>query len=389
MTTERPTDNPSPTHPGPAPGGDGLDALRAKIDEIDRRLVAMLNERAQVVVEVGKVKRSTGAPIYAPHREAAVLDRALQANQGPLPPRTIEAVFRELMSGSFALERPLRIGYLGPAGSFSHEAAVKHFGSSVSLEDLRDIAGVFHEVRRGHADYGLAPIENSTMGGIVETLDAFVESRGEAIVYAEALLNVHHALLASCEPHEIRRVHSKPEVFAQCRKWLGAQLPEAELIPAPSTSRAAITAREEIEGALGRGERPSSAAIGSILAGQLAGLDAVFEKIEDNPNNITRFFVISREQARPTGDDKTSVMFRTADTPGALVEVLSAFQRAGVNLTHIDKRPSGRDNWAYTFFVDAQGHRDDAKVAGALEDARRHCLELIVLGSYPRATRIL
>lgn len=388
MSEHTPQQDRSGPEPTP-PVRDALAPLRARIDEIDRRLVALLNERAQVVVEVGKVKRDTGSPIYAPHREAAVLERALKANAGPLPGRTIEAVFRELMSGSFALERPLRIGYLGPAGSFSHEAAVRHFGSSVSLEDLREIAGVFHEVRRGHVDYGLAPIENSTMGGIVETLDAFVESRAEVTVYAEALLNVHHALLAACEPGGIRRVHSKPEIFAQCRRWLATQLPEAELVPAPSSSRAAITAREEIEAALARSERPTSAAIASVLAGQLAGLDAVFEKIEDNPNNITRFFVISRERALPTGDDKTSVMFRTADTPGALVEVLSAFQRAGVNLTHIDKRPSGRDNWAYTFFVDAQGHRDDARVASAIEDARKHCLELIVLGSYPRATRIL
>lgn len=373
----------SPSGQPPAPAD--LEALRQRIDEIDRRLVALLNERAQVVVEVGRYKRDKGVPIYAPHRESAVLKRALGASKGPLPARTIEAVFRELMSGSFALERPLRIGYLGPAGSFSHQAATAHFGSSVEFQDLHTIEGVFTEVRRGHVDYGLAPIENSTGGGIVETLDAFRAAHSEVTIYAEALLNVHHNLLAGCAPRAVRRIHSKPEVFEQCRRWLATQYPDAALIPAASTSQAVITAREEIE----RDPSCGAAAIASSLAGKLHGLDAVYEKIEDNPNNITRFFVISRERAEPSGDDKTSIMFQTADKPGALVEVLGVFQRAGINLTHIDKRPSGRTNWTYTFFIDAQGHRSDPAMIAALDEASRHCAELTALGSYPRATRIL
>jgi len=359
--------------------------LRERIDLIDRRLVDLLNERAQIVVEVGGLKRGSGTPIYAPHREAEVLRRALEANAGPLPARTIEGVFRELMSGSFALEQPLRIGYLGPPGSFSHQAAVTQFGSSVSFEDLHEIGGVFTEVRRGHVDYGLAPIENSTGGGIVETLDAFRDSRGEVTIYAEILMSIRHALLANCAPSEVRRIHSKPEIFAQCRNWLATQYPNAELIAAASSSRAVQIAKAEQDEDPSRG----AAAIASELAGSLYGVNTLFERIEDDPSNITRFFVIARQEAKPSGDDKTSIMFTTADKPGALVSVLSVFQRADVNLTHIDKRPSGRENWHYTFFIDAQGHRDEESLRYAIREAGAHCEELRVLGSYPRATRIL
>lgn len=361
---------------------DGLDQLRERIDEIDRRLVELLNERARVVVEVGELKRGTGGAIYAPHREAAVLRRVLKLNEGPLPGCTIEAVYRELMSGSFALERPLRIGYLGPPGSFSHVAATTHFGSSVSFENLREISGVFTEVRRGHVDYGLVPIENSTGGGIAEALDAFRDAAGEVFVYAEIALTIRHNLLANCEPREVKRIYSKPEVFAQCRTWLSTQYPQADLIPAPSSSQAVIMARDDPD------ER-GSAAIGSSLAGHLHGMVVLFEDIEDNPNNITRFFVIARHEAEPSGDDKTSLMFTTKHEPGALVRVLQAFAYAGINLTHIDKRPSRKENWSYAFFMDAVGHRQDPRMAHAIEAARSHCQELWVLGSYPRAARIL
>lgn len=368
---------------------DALEDLRRRIDDMDHRLVEMLNERAQLVVEVGKYKQGSNIPIYAPHREAAVLDRVLRANRGPLQGRSIEAIYRELMSGSFALERPLRIGYLGPPGSFSHAAAMKQFGSSVTYEDLREIAGVFTEVRRGHVDYGLVPIENSTQGGIGETLDAFLESSGELWIYAEAQLEVHLALLANCEPSKVRRVHAKPEAAAQCRKWLATQYPHAEVVPAPSSSRAAITAAEEYRVAQSIAAESGAAAIAPALAGQLYGLTVLFERIEDEPNNVTRFAVISRQRAQRSGDDKTSIMFKTADAPGALVEVLNVFARAGVNLSHIDKRPSRRVNWEYTFFIDAAGHRDDPALDGALAEAGQHCKELVVLGSYPRSTRIL
>lgn len=363
--------------------------LRRRIDRIDKKLVALLNERAGLVVEVGKMKRGSGAPIYAPHREAEVLAKVLAANTGPLPDRTIEGVYRELMSGSFALEQPLRIGYLGPPGSYSHQASVKQFGSSVEYEDLRQIAGVFTEIRRGHVNYGLVPIENSIGGGITETLDAFREHAAKVFVYAEVQINVHHALLADCAPSQVRRIYSKPEALAQCRGWLATQYPHAEVLPDASTSKAVLTAIEENRKAREIGAEPGTAAIASELAGEIYGLPVLFEKIEDNPENITRFYVISRQQARRSGDDKTSVMFTTEDKPGALVEVLGAFHSSGINLSHIDKRPSGRENWAYTFFVDAVGHQEDEAMRTALSRAKAHCKELHVLGSYPRSRRIL
>jgi chorismate mutase/prephenate dehydratase len=360
-----------------------LAELRARIDELDTRLIELLNERARVVVEIGELKRGSGAPIYAPHREAAVLEKVRKANQGPLGARAIEGIYRELMSGSFALERPLRIGFLGPEGSFSHAAAVAQFGSSVSFENLHEIAGVFTEVRRGHVDYGLVPIENSIGGGISESLDAFRDARGEVSVYAEVLMTIRHNLLANCQPREVRRIYSKPEVFAQCRRWVKTQFPTAELVSAASSSRAVEMAREEWD----RDPACGAAAIGSRLAGDLYGLAVLFESIEDDPNNLTRFFVIARETARPSGDDKTSIMFTTEHAPGALHRVLRVFAEAEIDLTHIDKRPSGRDNWSYTFFLDLQGHREDHKVATALERARAACHELWILGSYPRARR--
>ncbi len=366
-----------------------LDRLRTKIDEIDHQLVRLLNDRAKTVVQVGKLKRGSGIPIYAPHREAEVLARVLGHNKGPLPDRSVEGVYKELMSGSFAIERPLRIGYLGPKGSFSHLASVKHFGTSVDFEDLHTIDGVYTEIRRRHVDYGLVPIENSIGGGIVEALDAFAEHAGEVTIYAEAQIEIHHALLANCEPSDVKRIHSKPEIFAQCRTWLATQYPEAELIPAASSSRAAATASEEAKTAQAIGTVPVAAAIGNPLAGSIYGLSTLFENIEDRPGNVTRFLVLSRQKARKSGDDKTSIMFNTQDKPGALVEVLQVFNEAGVNLTHIDKRPSGRENWQYTFFIDAEGHRDDRILSGAIREASAHCKDLTVLGSYPRSRRLL
>lgn len=371
-----------------------LAGLRTRINALDAQLVKILNERCELVVEVGRHKRSAGLPVYAPHREAEVLERAIRESVGPLPERTLEAIYRELMSGSFTLQQPMRIGFLGPAGSHSHVAAVRQFGSSVAFENLHDISGVFTEVQRGHVNYGLVPIENSTGGGIAETLDAFRDGyahkgRGEVSVCAEVQLAVHHAFLGNTEPGLVRRIFSKPEVFAQCRVWLARQYPNAELVAMPSSSRAAEAVAEETRKAGRAGRAPDVAAIGSELAGQIYGLNVLFANIEDNPDNITRFFVIGRQLAVRTGDDKTTVMFTTADKPGALVHVLQAFERHSINLTHIEKRPSGKRNWTYTFFIDAQGHRDDEGMSKALAEAKFHCRELAVLGSYPRAKRIL
>lgn len=351
-----------------------LSTLRQRIDELDQQIVQLLNERAHVVVEVGQTKRANNEPIYAPDREHTVLQRIAKLNKGPLPPRTLQAIYRELMSGSFALEKPLRIGYLGPEGSNSHLAAQRKFGSSVEYLPLADIRAVFEEVARGHCDLGMVPIENSVGGGVVDTLDSFIDA--SVHVYAEVVLDVHHNLLANCPAEEIRSVASKPEVFAQCRNWLSTRFKQVDLLPVASSSKAAEMASST----------PGLAAIGSSLAAELYGLKIVFANIEDSVNNMTRFFVISMSPAKPTGHDKTAIMFTTAHRAGALVDVLNVLASRGVNLTNIDTRPSKRRNWEYYFFVDAEGHQDDANLAEALREARKHCGELHVLGSFPRAT---
>ncbi|MFP4105393.1 MAG: prephenate dehydratase [Phycisphaerae bacterium] len=350
-----------------------LHELRKRIDELDKQIVERLNARAEVVVEVGRTKQVDGTPIYAPDREQAVLRRISELNNGPLPQKTLQAIYRELMSGSFALEKPLRIGYLGPQGSFSHLASQRKFGASVEYRPMADIPAVFEEVARGHCNLGVVPVENSVGGGVIDTLDAFVGS--SVHICAEVLVEIHHNLLANCRPEEIKIVASKPEVFAQCRKWLSTSLQKVDLIPVASSSRAAEMASNET----------GLAAIGSTLAADLYGLKIVFANIEDNPNNMTRFFVISSQPARRTGKDKTSIMFSTAHKAGALVEVLNVFARHGLNLTNIDTRPSKRRNWEYYFFADTEGHGEDPNLAAALEEARDHCGEIQVLGSYPRA----
>lgn len=354
-----------------------LEDLRRQIDTLDEQIVELLNRRAEVVVEVGKVKQASGTPIYAPDREKMVLEKIRRKNPGPLPDRCLEAVYRELMSGSFALERPLRIGYLGPAGTFSHAASMRKFGASVEYVPLTEIGSVFAEVARGHIDHGLVPVENSIGGSIVDTLDAFLQS--SARICAEVQISVHHNLMAKGPWENVKRIYSKPEVFAQCRNWLLAMGKDRDVQPAASTSKAAELAATE----------PGAAAIASNVAAQIHGLNVLFENIEDNPDNVTRFFVIGRESARRSGEDKTAIMFTTAHKPGALAEVLDVFKDNGINLTDIEKRPSKKVNWEYYFFIDAAGHADDANMQKAIAGAREHCLQLTVLGSYPKSKEVL
>ncbi len=355
-------------------GSMNLDELRKQIDVIDEDLVALLNRRAEVVVEIGRLKNADGTPIYAPDREKAVLEKIRRANKGPLPDRTLLAIYRELMSGSFALEKPLRIAYLGPQGSYSHLAAVEKFGSSVEYEPVTNIRGVFDEVAHEHADFGLVPIENSVGGGVIDTLDALVET--DVQVCAEINRVIHHNLLANCRLEQIERVYSKPEVFAQCQRWLSETNLFGKTIPVASTSKAAELANHE----------DGSAAIASTLAAELYALKIICANIEDNAKNTTRFFVIGLKPSRPTGDDKTSVVFTTKDEPGALVSVLDAFRQEGVNMSFIQSRPSKKRNWEYYFFGDLKGHQSEAAIQEALVAARKHCLRLHVLGSYPRAS---
>jgi len=354
-----------------------LDKLRNQINELDYQLVKLLNERARVVVEIGKLKSKTGKQIYSPDREKEVFARVTRANKGPLPDKCLAAIWRELMSGSFALERPLRIGYLGPGGSFSHTAAMLKFGQSVEYEPLADIISIFDEVSKGHCDLGLAPIENTTGGGVIETLDALIDS--DVKICAEVLMAIHHSLLANCPLNQITKIYSKPEIFTQCRNWLTATFKEAQIVPVASSAKAAQMAADE-EG---------TAAVGSTTAAELYGLKIVCENIEDNTNNITRFLVISREDAKPTGEDKTAILFSTAHKAGALADVLEVFKRYNINLTNIESRPSKKRQWEYYFFVDFIGHRTDEQVQKGLEEASGHCLQLSILGSFPRATELL
>ncbi|MFC1739486.1 prephenate dehydratase [Planctomycetota bacterium] len=354
-----------------------LEELRKQIDEIDHQLVNLLNKRARIVVDIGKLKNKSEKPVYAPDREKEVLKRITGANKGPLPDKTLVAIWRELMSGSFVLERPLRIGYLGPGGSFSHTAAMLKFGQSVEYEPLTDIVSIFEEVSKGHCDLGLAPIENSTGGGVIETLDALIDS--DVKVCSEVLMAIHHNLLANCPQDEVVKIYSKPEVFAQCRKWLSATCKEAEVISVASSAKAAQMAAEE-EGA---------GAIGSVVAAELYGLKIICENIEDTANNVTRFLVISCEDARPSSDDKTAILFSTSHKAGALADVLDVFKKYDINLTNIESRPSKKREWEYYFFMDFLGHRMDETVQKGLKEARKHCLQLSVLGSFPRATELL
>ncbi|MHC4558654.1 MAG: prephenate dehydratase [Planctomycetota bacterium] len=354
-----------------------LEELRKKIDDLDHQLVLLLNERARVVVEIGKLKNKTDKPVYAPDREKDVFARIAEANKGPLPDRCLVAIWRELMSGSFVLERPLRIGYLGPGGSFSHTAAMLKFGQSVEYEPLADIASIFDEVSKGHCDLGLAPVENTMGGGVIETLDALIDS--DVKVCAEVLMSIHHNLLGNCSLEEIEKIYSKPEVFAQCRNWLSATFKEAKTVPVASTARAAQLVVDE----------PRVAAIGSSVAAELYGLQIICENIEDIANNVTRFLVISREDAKPTGEDKTAILFSTAHKAGALADVLDVFKQYGINLTNIESRPSRKRQWEYYFFVDFLGHKTEKHIQEGLEESRKHCLQLSILGSFPRAMELL
>jgi chorismate mutase/prephenate dehydratase len=354
-----------------------LDELRKQIDDVDRELVALLNRRAEIVVQVGKLKNVDGTPVYAPDREKRVLEKIKLANKGPLPDKTLLAIYRELMSGSLALEKPLRIAYLGPQGSYSHLAATGKFGQSVEYEPVMQIRSVFDEVSHEHADFGVVPIENSVGGGVIDTLDALFET--DVQICAEINRSIHHNLLALCPLEKVERVYSKPEVFAQCGRWLNETNLVGKTIPVASTSTAAeIVGKEE-----------GSAAIGSTLAAELYGLSVVCDNIEDVSHNVTRFFVIGRKPTGRTGDDKTSIAFTTKDAPGALVNVLLALREPGVNMSFIESRPSKKRNWEYYFFVDVRGHQADEQVQAAITEARKHCLRLNVLGSYPRATEVL
>lgn len=362
-----------PTAPARAPT---LTTLRGQIDKLDSEIVRLINERAKIAIQVGKLKDQDGQPVYAPNREEEVLARVVEASKGPLKPECVRAVFRELISGSRSLERVLRVAYLGPAYSYSHLAALDRFGQSVELVPVASISAVFEEVSRGHANFGLAPLENSTDGRIADTLENF--TRLPLKICGEVQLWIHHCLLGRCARADVTEVYSKPQAISQCRNWLARHLPQARIVELTSTSTAAELAQD----------KPGAAAIASRQAGVHYGLDVLAENIEDNQANMTRFAVIGDQSGTRTGRDKTAVMFEIEHRPGALADAMSIFKRNRLNMTWIESFPIPRQQGGYLFFVEFDGHENDARVRKALASLERKSLRFETLGSYPRSTPV-
>ena len=350
-----------------------LEEIRARIDALDERIVELLNERARLALEIGALKRGQGLPIYAPEREQRIHERLAELSDGPLDAEGLRAVYNEIMSACRALEQEHRAAFLGPEGTFTHQAARRQFGASSAYVPVSSIRDVFAEVSRGGADHGVVPIENSSEGGIGETLDAFIEFNVK--VCSEIYVRIHHNLMAKCPAGDIRHIYSKGVVFGQCRSWLAQRFPHADLIETGSTTHAARLAANE----------PESAAIGNREAAAIYGLEIIHAGIEDSPHNATRFLVLGGDSSEPTGRDKTSILCFIKDEVGALFSLLEPFREAALNLTKIESWPSKRRAWHYCFFIDFQGHVSDSHVQDALVDVGRHCSELKLLGSYPRA----
>ncbi len=348
-----------------------LEELRARIDTIDQQVLGLLNERARCAMEIGEIKRSTTDVFYVPERERAVLDKLRGLNQGPLPDAAIKAIYREIISAVRSLEKPLDIAFLGPADTFSHMAALRIFGTHAEYHPVATVDDIFTEVERKRVDYGLVPVETSMGGGVSDTLDRFISS--DVKIINEVMLHIRQNLLSNSSIGEIRKVYSKAQAFLQCRNWLKANLPNAALIEASSTAEAARIAATE----------PGAAAIASTLAAQTYNVNILVAGIEDAPHNFTRFFVIARQLAKPTGNDKTSILCAINDRAGALFDLLTPLASRGISLTRIESRPSRRKAWEYVFFMDMLGHCEDSALREALEELKLRCKELKILGSFP------
>jgi chorismate mutase/prephenate dehydratase len=348
--------------------------LRTQIDKLDLQILKIANERAGLAAEIGRLKNDHGTEVFSPAREEEVLQHVLESNKGPLDPSTVRAIFREVMSGSRALQKVVKVAYLGPEYSFSHLAAVERFGQAVEFVRVGSIAAVFEEVNKSHAEFGVVPLENSTDGRVADTLDMFMRLP-QLRICAEIRLRIHHNLLANCEQSEIRRIYSKPQALSQCRNWLSKNVPHASLHEVASTATAAELAQRE----------PGAAAVASRQAAVRYGLRILFSDIEDSPYNETRFAVIGNQENRRTGRDKTAIMFKIPHQPGTLVDALNVFKNSRLNLTWIESFPAKSPKPEYVFFVDFEGHMDEAKVKRALALLERRCEQVAVLGSFPMA----
>jgi chorismate mutase/prephenate dehydratase len=353
-----------------------LKSIRQRIDEIDCQLQTLINERAEAAQEVARIKLSTNpnAEFYRPEREAVVLRKVKERNQGPLEGEEVARLFREIMSACLALEQPLKVAFLGPDGTYTQAAALKQFGHSVQTQSLNSIGDIFRDVEAGAFHYGVVPVENSTEGVVSHTLDSFLNS--PLLICGEVSLRINHQLLSmERELKTVNRVYSHAQSLAQCRGWLDQHLSNAKRISVNSNAEAASLAAQH----------SGAAAIAGEAAGAIYQLNQLASNIEDEPGNTTRFLVIGKQDVAASGNDKTSVLFSTHNKAGGLHDMLSPFAEHGISMTRIESRPSRRGRWDYVFFVDVEGHKEDSKHSQALQKIERAATQFRVLGSYPKA----
>jgi chorismate mutase/prephenate dehydratase len=346
---------------------------RKAIDKLDQEIVELLNARTKHVLEIGAIKIKNGEEIYAPHREIAVLDKVCKQNPGPITNESLRAIYREIMSSALSLEKTMVIAYFGPEATYTHQAAIRRFGASLSYVPQKTISDVFSEVAKGRADYGVVPVENSTEGIVTHTLDMLVDS--ELKIVAQIVLPIQHCLLSNSPRDQIKKLYSHPQPLGQCRAWLQAHLPHVEVMETSSTTRAAQLAAGE----------PHAAALASSLAAEKYGLKILETDVQDVSSNATRFLVLGRQCPPPTGRDRTSLMISLAHEAGALHKALAPFRKHDINMTKIESRPNKRKAWEYFFFVDCDGHIEDERLAKAAAQLAKDCAYLKVLGSYPNA----
>ena len=351
-----------------------LESLRQSINDKDREIIRLLNERARISIKIGEVKGKTGIHVYDPAREAIVYNNLQELNPGPLPQEGVKAIFREIISASRDLQKPTTIAFLGPEASFSHLASRLHFGESSSFLSQNGIARVFDEVEKGSVDWGVVPVENSLEGSVNVTLDRLILTPLK--IRAEIYLRISQCLISSAKTMKgIKNIYSHPQALAQCQSWLRTNLPNCTLGEMESTAAAVQIVRG----------KKAEAAIGSELASQWYGMNILAESIEDNPSNMTRFLVIGEGEGQATGNDKTSLIFATKDSPGSLHRALSSFAGRKINLSKIESHPVKERLWEYLFFVDVIGHVHDKAIKRCLEELKEKTTYLKILGSYPKA----
>jgi chorismate mutase/prephenate dehydratase len=348
--------------------------LRKQIDTIDDKLLELLNQRIKIAIDVNKEKKKTAASVYYPSREAAIVNRLMRLNKGPLKNEFIKYIFKEIFSASRASVTPPKIAFLGPEGTWAHQAALLEFGNSSPLLPAKNISEIFNEVEYSNCDFGVVPIENSMEGTVPQTLDRFIDSN--LLIAREIFVPITYVLAAKERTvlNDIKKVYSHPQAIAQCRRWIREKLPNAMTVDTDSTSQAAKIVQQA----------SSSVAIVSELAARLYKLKILANRLEENPNNVTRFVVIGKIMPDRTDNDKTSIIFAVKHRAGTLYSALKPFSDYRVNLTKIESRPLKKKAWEYLFFVDIDGHIEDQKIKKAIASLKQHTVFFKFLGSYPK-----